>query len=58
MKAKHVNISEDRAGKSVGEDRSDGIYEYSDAQIGALIIGGGAVLALLLCLGLCGFLHR
>ncbi|XP_059097877.1 synaptotagmin-5-like isoform X2 [Tigriopus californicus] len=33
------------------------LYDFSDAEIGLIIIGGGCILGLSLCLGLCGLLH-
>lgn len=34
------------------------LYEYSDGEIGLILIGGSAAVALVVCLGLCGILHR
>ena len=33
------------------------LLEYSDAEIALILVGGGVLAALTMCLGLCGLLH-
>ena len=33
------------------------LLEYSDGEIALILVGGGVLAALIMCLGLCGLLH-
>ena len=33
------------------------LLEYSDGEIALILVGGGVLAALTMCLGLCGLLH-